>query len=241
MSGMIADRDLETPGNLAAGKDRGGDRGRAILRHFCEIAARRSELVAAAGARIEHLEETGVFWHPRASLQADRETAIRAASCVRPGRWRISGRRSPIRWRRSPAICSSCAEVSARRLIDIHFPGLRERLSGPGLRRRGHAQAGWRRAAGPLIGTIVKPSVGLFACRIPAALALQLAQGGIDFIKDDELQGNGPHCPLAERVKAVMAAFNDDAEKTGKKVMYAFNITGEVDEMKRSADLGHSP
>jgi ribulose-bisphosphate carboxylase large chain len=86
------------------------------------------------------------------------------------------------------------------------------------------------------IGTIVKPSVGLSPAET-AALVQQLCDGGIDFIKDDELQANGPHCPLAERVSAVMAVINAHADRTGKRVMYAFNITDEVDEMKRNADL----
>ncbi len=43
----------------------------------------------------------------------------------------------------------------------------------------------------PMIGTIVKPSVGLSAEQT-APLAIELAQAGIDFIKDDELQGNRP-------------------------------------------------
>ena len=62
-------------------------------------------------------------------------------------------------------------------------------------------------------------------------------RGGIDFIKDDELQTNSPHSPLAARVAAVMRVINDHAERTGKKVMYAFNVTGELDEMRRGHDV----
>jgi ribulose-bisphosphate carboxylase large chain len=58
-----------------------------------------------------------------------------------------------------------------------------------------------------------------------------MVAAGIDFIKDDELQADGPHCPFNERVSAVMRVINDHAEKTGKKVMYAANLTGEIDEM----------
>src|ERR1700678_3054770 len=55
----------------------------------------------------------------------------------------------------------------------------------------------------PLIGTIIKPSIGMS----PEATAEQvrvLTEAGIDFIKDDELQTDGPHCPFAERVAAVL-------------------------------------
>ena len=94
--------------------------------------------------------------------------------------------------------------------------------------------AGTRELAGvrgrPIIGTIIKPSVGLS----PEATAEQvrvLVEAGVDFIKDDELQADGPHCPFEARISAVMRVINDHAERTGKKVMYAANLTGEIDEM----------
>jgi ribulose-bisphosphate carboxylase large chain len=89
---------------------------------------------------------------------------------------------------------------------------------------------------GPLIGTIIKPSVGLTP-EETAAMVRDLCDGGIDFIKDDELQANGSHCPFAERVDAVMRVIEENADRTGRKTMYAFNITGELDEMLRHHDL----
>ena len=62
-------------------------------------------------------------------------------------------------------------------------------------------------AEGPIIGSIIKPSIGLTADET-AALVDQLAGAGIDFIKDDELQSNGPGCPLRERAEKVMAVFS---------------------------------
>jgi ribulose-bisphosphate carboxylase large chain len=82
----------------------------------------------------------------------------------------------------------------------------------------------------PIIGTIIKPSVGL-SPQATSDMVRSLVEGGIDFIKDDELQADGPHCPFADRLRAVMRVIQDDAERTGKKVMYAFNITGEIDQM----------
>jgi len=119
---------------------------------------------------------------------------------------------------------------SGLRLLDITFPvAFLERYHGPQF-----GVAGTRRLCGvegrPLIGTIVKPSVGLSA-EATGDLVARLVEGGIDFIKDDELQANGPHCPFTERLEAVMRAINKHADKTGKKVMYAANITGELDEM----------
>jgi ribulose-bisphosphate carboxylase large chain len=65
----------------------------------------------------------------------------------------------------------------------------------------------------------------------------QLIAGGIDFIKDDELQADGPHCPFEERVRAVMRVVNEAAQRDGRKVMVAFNLTGDLDQMKRRHDL----
>lgn len=87
----------------------------------------------------------------------------------------------------------------------------------------------------PLIGTIVKPSVGLDP-GATAALVDALCEGGIDFIKDDELQVDGHYCGFEARVDAVMAVIDRHAQATGRKVMYAFNVTGDVDEMRRRHD-----
>lgn len=57
---------------------------------------------------------------------------------------------------------------------------------------------------GALVGTIIKPNVGLSA-RQTASLVAQLCDAGVDFIKDDEVCANPVHAPLAERVSAVMA------------------------------------
>jgi len=89
---------------------------------------------------------------------------------------------------------------------------------------------------GPLIGTIIKPSVGL-SVEETAQQVRELVAGGIDFIKDDELQSDGGYCPFDARVKAVMRVVRDGAERTGKKAMVAFNLTGDLDEMRRRHDL----
>lgn len=127
------------------------------------------------------------------------------------------------------------AEVSALRLLDVSFPeSFTRAYAGPGF-----GVSGTRRLAGvngrPMIGTIIKPSVGL-SPEETAAVVKDLVVGGIDFIKDDELQADGPACPFEQRVDAVMRVVNDHAQRIGRKAMVAFNITGEVDEMKRRAD-----
>ena len=88
----------------------------------------------------------------------------------------------------------------------------------------------------PLIGTIVKPNVGLSPAET-GALAARLCAAGVDFIKDDVVCANPAHAPLAERVKAVMQAVRAHRERSGKHVMVAFNISDETDAMRRHADL----
>ncbi len=99
---------------------------------------------------------------------------------------------------------------------------------------------GTRRLTGvygrPVIGTIIKPSVGMTPEQTAAQVKM-LAEAGVDFIKDDELQADGPHCPFDQRVPAVLRVLNEYAQKTGRLPMYAANITGEIDQMLRRHDL----
>lgn len=88
----------------------------------------------------------------------------------------------------------------------------------------------------PLIGTIIKPNVGLSA-EETGELAGRLCAAGVDFIKDDEVCANPVHAPLNERVKAVMQRVRAHQDKTGKLVMVAFNISDDTDAMRRHADL----
>lgn len=88
----------------------------------------------------------------------------------------------------------------------------------------------------PMIGTIIKPSIGM-SVEETATLVKSLIDAGIDFIKDDELMGSAANSPFDERVKAIMKVIRDNEQKTGKKVMYAFNISDEIDEMQRKYDL----
>ncbi|HEX6427937.1 MAG TPA: ribulose-bisphosphate carboxylase large subunit family protein [Niastella sp.] len=82
----------------------------------------------------------------------------------------------------------------------------------------------------PLIGTIIKPSIGLTPQQT-ADMVKTLAGAGIDFIKDDELLSSSANSLFNDRVDAIMKVINAHADATGKKIMYAFNISGEIDEM----------
>ena len=89
----------------------------------------------------------------------------------------------------------------------------------------------------PIIGTIVKPALGLRPHET-AELVGELIQSGVDFIKDDEKLMSPAYSPLRDRVAAIMPLILDHEQKTGKKVMYAFGIShADPDEMMRNHDL----
>ena len=127
------------------------------------------------------------------------------------------------------------AQFSGLRLLDLELP---ESFTS-GFRGPKFGVAGCRALTGvrdrPLIGTIIKPSIGLTPADT-AAVVRTLVEAGIDFIKDDELMANPPHSPFDARVDAVMRVINAHAQRTGKKVMYAFNLSDEYDLMQRHYD-----
>jgi ribulose-bisphosphate carboxylase large chain len=130
---------------------------------------------------------------------------------------------------------SELKQFSGLKLLDITLPPIfLTKYQGPQF-----AIAGTRTFTGvqgrPIIGTIIKPSVGM-SPDTTAAQVKTLVEAGIDFIKDDELQSDGPHCPFNQRVAAVMNVINRHADKTGKRVMYAANVTGDLDEMLHRHD-----
>ncbi|KQQ78013.1 3-oxo-isoapionate-4-phosphate decarboxylase OiaX [Rhizobium sp. Leaf321] len=101
--------------------------------------------------------------------------------------------------------------------------------------------AGSRRLTGvrgrPIIGTIVKPALGLRPHET-AELVDELVQSGVDFIKDDEKLMSPAYSSLEQRVAAIMPLILDHEQKTGKKVMYAFGIShADPDQMMRNHDL----
>lgn len=128
------------------------------------------------------------------------------------------------------------AELSGCKLIDLQLPEqFATRYPGPQF-----GIQGTRRLAGvqqrPMLGTIIKPSVGLTPQQT-AEMVRELVLAGIDFIKDDELMANPPHSPLAQRVACVMPEVHRLSDQLGKQVMVAFNISDEIDAMRRHHDV----
>ncbi len=201
---------------------------------FLKLAAETPQLKERSGARVEALEILDVADAP--SLPGGMASK-RYSRCLLTLSWPLENLGPCL-----PTLMATVAgnlfelrQVSGLRLLELRLPEAFARAyPGPAF-----GMAGTRRLSGvqqgPLIGTIIKPSVGLNP-QETAEQVKMLVDGGIDFIKDDELQADGPHCPFEERVTAVMRVVNEAAQRTGRQVMVAFNITGELDQMKRRHD-----
>jgi ribulose-bisphosphate carboxylase large chain len=203
---------------------------------FVAVARETPELKSRHAARVVGIEEIPLSGHsPLPGASGDWSTAKRARLSID---FPLENFGTSI-----PNLLSAVAgnlfeikTVGAVRLVDLDLPSeFAARYPGP--------QFGWQgtldkigRAGGPLLGTIVKPSIGLSPEAL-GDLVTELGRAGIDFIKDDELQGNPPYFPFADRVRVVTEALNRVADETGHRPMYAFNITDDIDRMVANHDL----
>jgi ribulose-bisphosphate carboxylase large chain len=93
-----------------------------------------------------------------------------------------------------------------------------------------------QRPEGALVGTIVKPNVGLVADEFRGVVR-ELARASIDLIKDDELMTDPGYLPLETRVRVATEEIRAAEQVTGHPTMYAFNITGDLAGLRRRHDL----
>lgn len=126
-------------------------------------------------------------------------------------------------------------QFTGLKLMDIELPpSYGVHFKGPSF-----GVIGCRKAVGvygrPLIGTIIKPSIGL-SPEDTATMVETLAEAGIDFIKDDELLVSSGNSPFEERVDAILKVLRSYAEHSGKMPFYAFNLSGSIDDMCRRYD-----
>ncbi|TPI10481.1 ribulose 1,5-bisphosphate carboxylase [Mesorhizobium sp. B4-1-3] len=207
---------------------------------FRAIPGETPQLLERFGARVEFIDD--VVEVENEALPFSRPPPAAKASKPRRARvglsWNIENTGTVLAsvWSTVLGNLFELHHFSAMRLLDVTFPDVfADAYPGPAF-----AVEGTRRLTGvegrPLIGTIIKPSVGLTP-QDTAALADMLIAAGVDFIKDDELMGDPPHSPFEPRFEAVMAVIDRHADRTGRKVMYAANISGDVDAMRRQLDL----
>lgn len=233
MTRVTATYKIESPlGIVAAAEAIAGEQSTGT---FGRMPLETDELRARHGARVENLTVTGTSAAPSLPSRAKGDSYERGFARIS---WPVEnfGTQLPTLLATIAGNLFELAQLSAVRLTDLDLPSAFAATNpGPQFGPTG-TRAAIGKTDGPLIGTIIKPSVGL-GPEATAALVRQLAEAGIDFIKDDELQANGPHCPLPDRVAAVQRVLRNHEDKTGKRVMYAFNITDEIDRMWRNLDL----
>ena len=201
---------------------------------FLKLASETPALKARSGARVESLQILNTVGEP--SLPGCMKSKI-YSRCLLELSWPLEnlGPCLPTLMATVAGNLFELAQVSGLRLLGLTLPDeFSKAYQGPAFGIEGTRRLSGV-SKGPLIGTIIKPSVGLNAKETAEQVRL-LVDGHIDFIKDDELQADGSYCPFNDRVDAVMRVVNEASQKSGRQVMVAFNITGELSQMKRRHD-----
>ncbi len=129
------------------------------------------------------------------------------------------------------------------RLEGVEFPHsmLREfkgpKFGIPGLRKI------LKRPEKPLVGTIVKPKIGL-PPKGMADFIYEAGMGGLTNGKDDETLSNQRFCPLEDRVVAIAEAIDRVKAETGQVMIHAINVSTKGDQIlevaERAQELGAS-
>tara|TARA_Y100000389_G_scaffold95446_1_gene92124 strand:+ start:3340 stop:4518 length:1179 start_codon:yes stop_codon:yes gene_type:complete len=87
----------------------------------------------------------------------------------------------------------------------------------------------------PLLGSIVKPKTGITP-EILLEMVKELVEGGVNFIKEDEILSDPSFCPIEDRVPLIMDYLKD------KNVIYSVSIHSDspyiLDRVKRIYELG---
>lgn len=126
--------------------------------------------------------------------------------------------------------------VKALRLLDIRVTSsFTRQLPGPAF-----GVSGVREVLNikhrPLIGTIVKPKLGL-SPKEQAEVVYKSLAGGLDLVKDDENLSSQVFSNFEERVLRCLEAVQKAEQETGEKKAYLPNITAPTDEMLRRAEF----
>lgn len=88
----------------------------------------------------------------------------------------------------------------------------------------------------PILGTIIKPKIGLKPKQFAKA-TYDFWRGGGDFVKFDEPQADQDFCPLKETVDEIRKAMDKVEKETGKRKIMSFNISApDFDTMIKRAD-----
>ncbi|MDD5192073.1 MAG: RuBisCO large subunit C-terminal-like domain-containing protein [Candidatus Nanoarchaeia archaeon] len=87
----------------------------------------------------------------------------------------------------------------------------------------------------PILGGIVKPKTGITISELEG-LVKELLDGGVDFIKEDEILGNPKCCPFYERVPKIAKLVKEYSQKQGREIFYAACINSDYPEFLKRAE-----
>jgi ribulose-bisphosphate carboxylase large chain len=87
----------------------------------------------------------------------------------------------------------------------------------------------------PLVGTIIKPKLGL-KTEDHARVAYEAWAGGCDIVKDDENLSSQRFNPFEERIVKTLEGRDKAQEETGERKVYMANITAETETMLKRAE-----
>ena len=127
--------------------------------------------------------------------------------------------------------------VTGCRLIKLELPeSVKSHFLGPKF-----GLSGFREFTGqynkPLLGGIVKPKIGVSPETL-LEMVKQMVDGGVDFIKEDEIMSNPAICPLDKRVDII----SNYLAKQSRKVVVCHTINSDphvvMDRVKRVHELG---
>ena len=126
--------------------------------------------------------------------------------------------------------------VKGLRLEDIKFPAkLLKSFPGPRFGIDGYRKI-LKVKDRPLVGTIVKPKLGL-KTKDHAKVAYDSWIGGCDLVKDDENLSSQKFNPFEKRATKTLEMCDKAAEETGERKGYLINVTAEAMLMLKRADL----
>ena len=122
------------------------------------------------------------------------------------------------------------------RLLDIEFPAkLVGSFKGPKYGIEGVRKL-LKVPERPLVGTIIKPKLGLKTAD-HAKVAYEAWAGGCDIVKDDENLSSQAFNPFEERVVKTLEMRDKAETETGERKVYMANITAETDVMLKRAEF----
>ena len=215
----------------------------------CEFYFEPSKGLKKAAGAIAAESSTGT-WTTLTTMQLKRMTALGAKVFeLKKNKVKIAYPLDLFELGNMPQIYSSIAgnifgmkEVKNLRLEDITFPKkLINSFKGPQFGLTGVRKI-LKVKKRPLLGTIVKPKLGLTS-KEHARVAYEAWIGGLDIVKDDENLTSQPFNKFKERARETIKLKEKAERETGEKKIYMCNVTAETNEMLKRAkylkDLGN--